>query len=134
MIDVLAEKARSRYGTYADISCQYLTEFEVAFIAKLRDIQQDIIRALRYGVDDTDIIESFQEQISLFGVFILKMFVVIVAEVKSDNSSLLQRSCRADCQEIMNLFCNIDDMRRRDDIAKPPACYGIGLGRQPVME
>ena len=117
VIDVLAEEARAGNSTYTYIAGEYVTEFEVALVTEFRDIQQDVICALRYGVDDTDIVESFQEQISLFGVFILKLFVVIIAEVQSDNRSLLQRSCRADGQEIMNLFRNIDNMRRRDDIA-----------------
>ena len=116
VIDVLAEKARSRYGTYADISCQYLAELKVAFVPEFRDIKQDVIRALRYGVDNADIIKSVQKQIALFGVFILKPLVILVTEIQSDNCSLLQWCCRAYCQKIVHLFRHVDDIIRRDDI------------------
>lgn len=70
VVDVLSEETGTRNSADADISRQHLTKFEVAFIAKFRDIKQHIIRALRIGVGDPYIIKPFQEQIALFGVFV----------------------------------------------------------------
>ena len=89
VVDVLAEETGARNSADADISRQHLTKFEVAFVTKFRNIKQDIISTLRHGMRDADIVQALQKQVTLFGVFVLKPFIIIVAEAESCNSRLL---------------------------------------------
>ena len=127
MIDVLLEKARTRHGADADVACEHLAEFEVALIAEVRDIQQDIVGALRYRVRDPDGIKSRKKEIALFRISPLQLSVIIIAEAQACHGCLLQRRSRTYRQKIMHLLSGIDDRLRCDDISQPPAGDGIGL-------
>ena len=127
VVDVLAEETGTRNSTDADVSRQHLTKFEVAFVTKFRNIEQDVISTLRHGVGDPYIIKPFQEQITLFGVFVSELSVIIFAEAQPGHRRLLQGSCCTDSQKVVNLFCNVDNLRRSDDISQTPSCDRIGF-------
>ena len=70
VVDVLAEETGTRNSADADVSRQHLTKFEVAFVTKFRNIEQDIISTLRHGMRDADIVQALQKKVTLFGVFV----------------------------------------------------------------
>ena len=127
VVDVLAEETGTRNSADADVSRQHLTKFEVAFVTKFRNIEQDIISTLRHGMRDADIVQALQKQVTLFGVFVSELSVIIVAEAQSGHRRLLQGSRRTDGQKVVNLFCNVDNLRRSDDISQTPSRNRIGF-------
>ena len=58
VIDRFPEKARSRYCPDTDKPCQILTEYLIGFIAKLRNVKQNIICPLGNGMCNSDVIKS----------------------------------------------------------------------------
>ena len=58
VIDRFSEKTRARYCPDTDKSCQILTEYLIGFIAKLRNVKQNIICPLGNGMCNSDVIKS----------------------------------------------------------------------------
>ena len=83
---------------------------------------------------DFEIVQTFQEQILFVRVLGLQIVVVVLTHLKTGNNSLLQGCCRADRQEVMYLFRAVDNLRRRDDVAQPPAGDGIRLGERRARQ
>ncbi len=63
VVDRLTEEARSRNRAYADIMRQILAERKIALVTELGNVEQNIVRALRVGMGDFEIVQTFQEQI-----------------------------------------------------------------------
>ena len=89
MIHRLAEEAGAGHCSDAYQTGKILAEFQIAVIAELGNVQQDIIRPLRIVVDDVQIIQSLEEQLLLVGVFRQQIIVVILSEFQSRDHSLL---------------------------------------------
>ena len=100
---------------------QILAERKIALVAELGNVEQNIVRALRVGMGDFEIVQTFQEQILFVRVLGLQIVVVVLTELQTGNNSLLQRCCCADGQEVMYFFRTVDNLRRSDDIAQSPA-------------
>ena len=58
VVDRLTEKARSGNRAYADIMRQILAERKIALVAELGNIKQNIVRALRVGMGDFEIVQT----------------------------------------------------------------------------
>ena len=65
VIDRLTEEARSGNRAYADIMRQILAERKIALVAELGNVEQNIVRALRVGMGNFEIVQTFQKQILL---------------------------------------------------------------------
>ena len=65
MMDRLAEKARAGHGADADVPRQRLAESEVGVIPEFGDVQQDVVRALRGRVWETQVVEPFRNSARL---------------------------------------------------------------------
>ena len=52
VVDRLTEEARAGNRAYADIMRQILAEREVALVAELGNVEQNVVRALRVGMGD----------------------------------------------------------------------------------
>ena len=113
---------------------QILAERKIALVAELGNVEQNIVRALRVGMGDFEIVQTFQEQILFVRVLSLQIVVVVLTHLQAGNDSLLQGCCRADRQEIVYLFRAVDNLRRRDDVAQPPAGDGIRLGERRARQ
>ena len=83
---------------------------------------------------DFEIVQTLEEQILFVRVLGLQIVVVVLAELKTGNNSLLQRCCCADGQEVMYFFRTVDDLRRRDDVAQPPAGNRVRLGKRRARQ
>ena len=83
---------------------------------------------------DFEIVQTFQEQILFVRVLGLQIVVVVLTHLKTGNNSLLQRCCCADGQEVMYFFRTVDNLRRRDDVAQPPAGDRIRLGERRARQ
>lgn len=90
VIDRLPEEARARNRAYADIMRQILAERKIALVAELGNVEQNIVRALRVGMGDFKIVQTFQEQILFVRVLGLQIVVVVLTELQTGNNSLLQ--------------------------------------------
>ena len=80
MVDGLAEEARAGHGAHTHLRREVLAEFEVAVIAKLRDVHHDVVGALRHVMLKTDAVESLAEQVALGGVEVEDLIVIAVVE------------------------------------------------------
>ena len=58
VIHRLPEKAGARYCAYADLPGQILAKLEVAVIAKLGDVQKDVVGAFRAIVRNAQIVQT----------------------------------------------------------------------------
>ena len=125
MVHRLPEKAGAGDSAHAYIPGQFLTELQVTVIAELGDIQQNIVSPLRVIVGDVQVIQSFQKQLFLMGVLGQQVIVVILTELQAGKHRFLQGRRSAHRQKIMYLFCPVNDLRRRDDVAKPSAGNGM---------
>ena len=134
MVDRLAEKARTRYRAHAGIMRQILAEFEIALVAELGNVEQHIIRALRVGVRDVQLVQALEEQLLFMRVLGEQVVIVVRPELQSGDNGLLKRRRRADRQEIVHLFRTVDDVRRRDDVAEAPAGDRVGLGQRRARQ
>lgn len=65
VVDRLPEEARARNRAYADIMRQILAERKIALVAELGNVEQNIVRALRVGMGDFEIVQTLEEQILL---------------------------------------------------------------------
>ncbi len=92
MVDGLAEEARAGHGAHAHLRREILAEFEVAVIAKLRDVHHDVVGALRHVMHKTDAIEPLAEQVALGGVEVEDLLVIAVVEVEGGDNGFLQGS------------------------------------------
>ncbi len=104
VVDRLTEEARARNRAYADIMRQILAERKIALVAELGNVEQNIVRALRVGMGDFKIVQTFQEQILFVRVLGLQIVVVVLTELQTGNNSLLQGCCRADRQKSCTFF------------------------------
>ncbi len=118
MMDRLAEKARAGHGANADVPRQRLAESEVGVIPEFGDVQQDVVRALRGCVRETQVVEPLQKQRALMRIGVEKLPVIFVAEAQCRDRRLLQGGRRADGQKIVNLFGRVRD-RRYSPAASP---------------
>ena len=134
VIHRLTEEARAGHRADAHVAREHLAELEVGVKAELGDIEQDVIRALRVGVRDADVLKPLEEEVALVRVLVLQPLVVRIRHMQTRHGSLLQRRGGADRQEIVYLLCRLDDLRRRDDIAQTPAGDGVGLGQRAARE
>ena len=110
VVDRLTEEARSRNRAYADIMRQILAERKIALVTELGNVEQNIVRALRVGMGDFEIVQTFQEQILFMRVLGLQIVVVVLTELQTGNNSLLQRCCCTDGQEVMYFFRTVDNL------------------------
>ena len=76
------------------------------------------------------IVQTLEEQVLFVRVLGLQIVVVVLTHLQAGDNGLLQGCCRADRQEVMYFFRTVDNLRRRDDIAQPPAGDGIRLGER----
>ena len=134
VVDRLAEEAGAGHRAHANVARQHLAELQVGIKAEFRNVEHDIIRALRLGVGDFEVAQTLQEQIALAGVFVLKPFVILRAEAQAGDGGFLQRRSRAHGQKIVHLLGHVDDFRRGDDVAQTPAGDGIGLGKRAARD
>ena len=134
VVDRLAEKARTRYRAHAGIMRQILAEFEIALVAELGNVEQHIIRALRVGVRDVQLVQALEKQLLFMRVLGEQVVIVVRPELQSGDNGLLKRRRRADRQEIVHLFRAVDDVRRRDDVAEAPAGDRVGLGQRRARQ
>ena len=76
----LPEKAGAGDGAYPHFPCQHVAKFQVAGVAELGDVQQDVVRALGVGVGDADGVQAVQEQVFFGGVLVLEPFIIVVSK------------------------------------------------------
>ena len=134
VIDRLTEEARSGNRAYADIMRQILAERKIALVAELGNIEQNIVRALRVGMGDFEIVQTLEEQILFVRVLGLQIVVVVLTELQTGNNSLLQRCCCADSQEVMYFFRTVDNLRRGNDITQSPAGNRVRFGERRARQ
>ena len=134
VVDRLPEEARARNRAYADIMRQILAERKIALVAELGNVEQNIVRALRVGMGDFEIVQTLEEQLLFLCVLGLQVVVVVLAHLETGNNSLLQGCCCADGQEIMHLFRAVDNLRWSDDIAQSPAGNRVRLGKRRARQ
>ena len=60
---------------------QNFREFQIGLISELRNINQNVLCALRNRVGKTNCVQPTQKQVPLMSVFFLQVFVVIVTEL-----------------------------------------------------
>lgn len=104
MIYRLTEEAGARHRAYADLPGQVLTKPKIAVIAKLGDVQKDIVGAFGAIVRDTQIVQALQEQLLLMGVFCRQSLIIVLPELQAGNDCLLQRRCSAHREKIVNFL------------------------------
>ena len=126
----LPEEAGTRNSPHAHLFRQVLAEPQVAVIAELRDIQQDVVGPLRRAVGQPQCVQAPQEQVPLVGVLRQESVVIVLAEVQSGDDRLLEGGRRAHGEEVVDLFDPVRDLRRGDGVPQPPAGDGVGLGQR----
>ena len=134
VVDRLTEEARAGNRAYADIMRQILAECKIALVAELGNVEQNIVRALRVGVGDFEIVQTLEEQILFVGVLGLQIVIVVLTHLKAGNNSLLQGRCCTDSQEVMHLFRTVDDLRRSNDITQSPAGNRVRFGKRRARQ
>ena len=58
MFHRLLEETGARDGPYAHFTGQVFAEFQVAVIAELRDVHQDVVRAFRYVMNQIEAVQA----------------------------------------------------------------------------
>ena len=66
VVDRLTEEARAGNRAYTDIMRQILTERKIALVAELGNVEQNIVRALRIGMGNLQIVQTLEEQLLFF--------------------------------------------------------------------
>ena len=134
VVDRLPEEARARNRAYADIMRQILAERKIALVAELGNVEQNIVRALRVGMGDFEIVQTLEEQLLFLCVLGLQVVVVVLAHLETGNNSLLQGCCCADGQEVMYFFRTVDNLRRGNDITQSPAGNRVRFGERRARQ
>ena len=134
VVDRLTEEARSGNRAYANIMRQILAERKIALVAELGNVEQNIVRALRVGMGNFEIVQTSQEQILFVRVLGLQIVVVVLTELQTGNNGLLQGCCRTDGQEVMHLFRTVDNLRRGNDITQSPAGNRVRFGERRARQ
>ena len=131
----LPEKAGAGHRGDADLTDHPLTELQIAPALeavqgqKVRDVQQDEIGPLGDVVLQPQPVQALQEHIPLPGVQRGQLLVIGLREADSHAGGLLKGGGGPDGEEIVDLFGVLNDLRRADEIAQPPAGDGVGLGQ-----
>ena len=99
----LFEETGTRNCAYADILRQRFAQLQIAAVAEFRNIDHDVIRALRNAVLNSDAVKSIEEQAAHVGVLVLQPLVVIIAEFQPHYRGFLQGCRSAYRQEVVYL-------------------------------
>ena len=89
IVDRLTEEARAGNRAYADIMRQILAELEVALVAELGNVQQNVVRALRVGVGNLQIVQTLEEQVLFVRVLGLQIVIVVLPHLQAGGNGLL---------------------------------------------
>ena len=82
MVDILAEKTGAGNGADAGFFRQKFAEFKVAFESELRNVDKDVISALRRGMGKSRPVKSRQKEITQNSVLFFQLSVIVIAEIQ----------------------------------------------------
>ena len=114
-------EARARHRGDANVLRHPFRELDVVQITELREIGEDVVRALRNRELEAGLGQRFHEHGTTRPVIHREMIEVLRVEVHADRARRLQRRGRPDGQEVVDLADGRRLLRGRDRIAQSPA-------------
>lgn len=105
-----------------------MAEVNIGSVAKVADVDKDIVSAFGGGVGEASTIEIAEEEVTAAAVGGGEVMIVVIGHIEGGHGGDLEGMSGTDGEEIMYFTGLGDDMGGGDDVAKTPAGDGVGFG------